>query len=343
MTTRRATVLFFSVLISLAACGDKDRPAVNSAPPSIFDAGYRYVDAAPTCTAMGTLCDGQTPYRCVNNARVAMEPCGGDRPFCAPGIGCLGCLPESLRCNPDRPEVPQRCATDGSRWIDQTACDSSIGPTLHRRTLRRSLRGARRRAPVPRVLVLGHADAQQPALFALSLRCGAREPAVVRGERAHFGRRPHRPHRSDPRGGRGSRHHAPVGAGPRAVQHLEPGLHRRARRALRRVSAGPIGRRAGRRVPHRGHGPRRRVSVQSIDLPADDARGPRGLLVHQRRVAAPLAALAHAALPRAHGAPLGASRPRGYSAHRVRRLHRRHRDHGRDDLGHRAPSPRVTA
>ncbi|MFO0651394.1 MAG: IgGFc-binding protein [Polyangiales bacterium] len=127
MTTRRATVLFFSLLISLAACGDKDRPAVNSAPPSIFDAGYRYVDAAPTCTAMGTLCDGQTPYRCVDNARVAMEPCAGDRPFCAPGIGCLGCLPESLRCNPDRPEVPQRCATDGSRWIDQTACDASMG------------------------------------------------------------------------------------------------------------------------------------------------------------------------------------------------------------------------
>ncbi len=125
MTTRRATVLLLS--LSLAACGDKERPGVNSNPPLIFDAGYTYVDAPLTCTAMGTLCDGQTPYRCVNNARVAMAPCSGERPFCAPGIGCLGCLPESVRCNPDRPEVPQRCASDGSRWIDQTACDSGMG------------------------------------------------------------------------------------------------------------------------------------------------------------------------------------------------------------------------
>jgi hypothetical protein len=122
----RIATIFFP--LALAACGDTKRPAVNRPPAPVVDGGFAYVDAPSTCTAMGTLCDGQTPYRCgANNARIAESPCGGARPFCAPGIGCLGCLPESVRCNPDHPEIPQRCATDGSRWIDQTACDAAMG------------------------------------------------------------------------------------------------------------------------------------------------------------------------------------------------------------------------
>jgi IgGFc binding protein len=118
----------FTLLAALCACGPTERPGTNTRPVPIFDAGYRYVDAPPTCTAMGTLCDGQTPYRCgPGNTRTYQSPCAGDRPVCAPGIGCLGCLPESLRCNPDHPETPQRCSTDGSRWVDQTSCEASMG------------------------------------------------------------------------------------------------------------------------------------------------------------------------------------------------------------------------
>jgi hypothetical protein len=121
------------VLIALAstACADDARPGVNAGggnttfvrPPL---GGTVVADAGVTCTAMGTLCDGQTPYRCNPDGSRNMSPaCVGERPFCAPGIGCLACLPESLRCDPDAPDTPQRCASDGSRWIAQTACDTA--------------------------------------------------------------------------------------------------------------------------------------------------------------------------------------------------------------------------
>lgn len=129
MNTAKTRVAAITLItLALSACGDTKRPATNVRPEPVVDAGHAIVDAPAPCTAMGVLCDGQTPYTCgANGAHVNRSPCSGERPFCAPGIGCLGCMPASLRCNPDRPELPQRCADDGSRWVDQTACDTSMG------------------------------------------------------------------------------------------------------------------------------------------------------------------------------------------------------------------------
>ncbi len=118
----------------LVACGKNERPPVllNGGPDGgniiTVTGGTTLPDAGAECRAMGVQCDGQTPYQCAaDGTRAYMDSCPRERPFCAPGIGCLACLPASSRCNPDRPEVPQRCADDGSRWLDQAACDAAMG------------------------------------------------------------------------------------------------------------------------------------------------------------------------------------------------------------------------
>jgi len=95
------------------------------------NAGVRRVDAgrvvdANLCAGGGVLCEGQTPYTCANNTRAYQEACGGARPFCNPGNGCLACVPTTTRCAPEQPDVPQRCAEDGSRWVDQPACEGAM-------------------------------------------------------------------------------------------------------------------------------------------------------------------------------------------------------------------------
>lgn len=111
------------VLPLASACSGNDVPPVNAGRPRV-DAG-RPVDAS-ACVGGGVLCEAQTPYTCVNGARRYQTACGGERPFCAPGNGCLACLPTTTRCAPDQPATPQRCADDGSRWVDQPACEGEM-------------------------------------------------------------------------------------------------------------------------------------------------------------------------------------------------------------------------
>lgn len=123
----------FASVVLLIACEKAERPGIYQAPGS--DAGLGFArdvrvatDTGPACTGEGIRCDGQTPYRCgPNGQRAELDPCGGERPFCVAGVGCLRCPPSATRCDPDHPAVPQRCADDGSRWLDQAACDASGG------------------------------------------------------------------------------------------------------------------------------------------------------------------------------------------------------------------------
>lgn len=121
MIDRRALAL---CLIALG-CKETVRPPVlprADAGPNIVSGGVQVLDAGPQCLGGGVLCEGQTPYTCVNGARVPTDACAGDRPFCVPGVGCLGCPPSAVRCAADNGVLPQRCADDGSRWIDMPAC-----------------------------------------------------------------------------------------------------------------------------------------------------------------------------------------------------------------------------
>ncbi|MEZ4394757.1 MAG: IgGFc-binding protein [Polyangiales bacterium] len=120
---RRA--LAASVLV--LACKRAERPPVLPTPdagPILVSGGVLLEDAGAQCLGSGILCEGQGPYQCVNGARAAMEPCAGARPFCVPGVGCLSCPPSAQRCDPAEGATPQRCADDGSRWIDLPACAS---------------------------------------------------------------------------------------------------------------------------------------------------------------------------------------------------------------------------
>lgn len=129
----RHAPLLVGLALSILACGKTERPSVYQAPGR--DAGLSFVtdaralaDAGPACVGDGLRCDGQTPYRCgADGSRTDLEACAGERPFCVQGIGCLRCPPTATRCDPDHPAVPQRCADDGSRWIDQSPCDESSG------------------------------------------------------------------------------------------------------------------------------------------------------------------------------------------------------------------------
>jgi hypothetical protein len=115
-------------ILLLSACHGPARPN-----------GYLGLDAgdgaqpdtgvAPDMTSTAPGCEGQTPYRSgPDGGRELLASCAGERPFCAPRTGdCLACLPGSARCDPERGEVPQRCAEDGSRWVDQPACAGSEG------------------------------------------------------------------------------------------------------------------------------------------------------------------------------------------------------------------------
>jgi hypothetical protein len=109
----------------LAQCGTKTRPPPAPSVDLTPDAGPAL--AAAPCTFSGVVCDGQTPYRCASeSAREYLPSCVGARPFCVAG-GCVACPPAAVRCDPDRPAQPQRCADDGSGWAAAAACDASAG------------------------------------------------------------------------------------------------------------------------------------------------------------------------------------------------------------------------
>ncbi len=91
-----------------------------------FD-GAGPIEEEPPCTFTGLACDGETPYRCTpSGGRQDLAPCTGDRPFCVPG-GCVACIPDAMRCDPDDVATPQRCASDGSRWVPLATCDAAAG------------------------------------------------------------------------------------------------------------------------------------------------------------------------------------------------------------------------
>ncbi len=110
----------------LAQCGSNDRP------PPIGSMGFPTADAGPpiaaeVCSFTGVVCDGQTPYRCsANGGRETLPHCTGARPFCVAG-GCVACPPAAMRCDPDHPSQPERCADDGSRWTTLAACNEAAG------------------------------------------------------------------------------------------------------------------------------------------------------------------------------------------------------------------------
>jgi hypothetical protein len=121
------------VWLLLSACGGKSRPPVNSvdvvvavdAPLEIT--GGTVVDASIRCSSMSINCDGTTPYTCTSSgARSYMPTCPASRPFCAPGAGCVTCVPGSMRCSPNAADTPQRCDS-AQGWINGTVCNTAEG------------------------------------------------------------------------------------------------------------------------------------------------------------------------------------------------------------------------
>lgn len=106
----------------LAQCGSSDRP------PGLGNVTVDGGTPAPPepCTFSGTVCDGQTPYRCATGGRQYLDACGGAQPFCVGG-GCVACPPAAVRCNPTAPSRPQRCNDDGGGWTDLAACNEAAG------------------------------------------------------------------------------------------------------------------------------------------------------------------------------------------------------------------------
>jgi hypothetical protein len=116
--------LLSTLLAACAACASSDRPAPSSALPCP-DASL----PSPTepCTATEPACDAETPYRCAaDSTREYLAPCSAPAPFCVAG-GCVACPPGELRCSPEHPAVPERCAPDGSGWTPLPACDAALG------------------------------------------------------------------------------------------------------------------------------------------------------------------------------------------------------------------------
>lgn len=123
----RRALIALGLIASGLGCKSNERPPVlrpADAGPNLVSGGVIVADAGAQCLGSGILCEGQGPYQCVNGARVAMTACGGERPFCVPGVGCLACPPSATRCDPVAGSAPQRCADDGSRWIELPACAS---------------------------------------------------------------------------------------------------------------------------------------------------------------------------------------------------------------------------
>ncbi len=109
----------------LAQCGTSDRPPPIGTIDLEMDAGPPI--PAEVCSFAGVVCDGQTPYRCTDTgARQYLPSCAGERPFCVGG-GCVACPPSAVRCSPERPAQPERCAGDGSGWTALAACDEGAG------------------------------------------------------------------------------------------------------------------------------------------------------------------------------------------------------------------------
>lgn len=109
----------------LAQCGTSDRPPPIGSIDLEMDAGPPI--PAEVCSFAGVVCDGQTPYRCTDTgARQYLPSCTGERPFCVAG-GCVACPPSAVRCSPERPAQPERCAEDGSGWNALTACNEAAG------------------------------------------------------------------------------------------------------------------------------------------------------------------------------------------------------------------------
>ncbi len=114
-------VIWWVCLGVLAQCGSDRPPPVGDL---LVDAGTP-IPPEP-CTFMGAVCDGQTPYRCVANARQYGTACTGAQPFCVAG-GCAACPPAAMRCSPDNPAVPEQCREDGSGWTALAACNEAGG------------------------------------------------------------------------------------------------------------------------------------------------------------------------------------------------------------------------
>jgi hypothetical protein len=281
----------------LVHCGGSDRAAPFN---DLFEDAGPPVPPEP-CTLMGAACDGQTPYRCV-----AGGPAGGCTLHGRPALLRRGRVRRVSACGPAMQPRGRRAAPTVPRRRQRLAASPRLqhrrGRALHQRPLRRPLRRARRRAGLPRLRVLGDANPQQPARSQLPLRGGPVQPADLPRVGAHLRRRPRRAPHGHPRPRRGAVGGAALGGRARAGVARQPRLPRGG--VVPNASARAHGHGGRRRVPPRGDGARGGVSVQPLDLLPR-----RGLpLVHQRRVAAPVAARAHAALPRADGPPTG--RPR---------------------------------
>jgi hypothetical protein len=109
----------------LAQCGSSERPPPAGSIDFTVDAGPP-IPAEP-CAFTGVVCDGQTPYRCAaSGGRDYLPGCSGERPFCVAG-GCVACPPAAVRCSPERPAQPERCAADGSGWAALAACNEAAG------------------------------------------------------------------------------------------------------------------------------------------------------------------------------------------------------------------------
>ena len=89
----------------------------------------RDVGPPPVCTGVTTasvVCVADVAYRCDGMRADAVETtdCTRSGETCAPGIGCLACVPGRIRC---AGETREQCTPEGTTWQAMETCDAAAG------------------------------------------------------------------------------------------------------------------------------------------------------------------------------------------------------------------------
>ncbi len=118
---RRASLL---ALTLVASCSETPVVFSDASRADVRDA----VADAPSdaaCASGQWVCDGTRARRCDGRGGYAETRECGPTGVCVVGRGCGLCQPDASQCSASN--VPQRCAADGARWVDQEACDTAGG------------------------------------------------------------------------------------------------------------------------------------------------------------------------------------------------------------------------
>jgi hypothetical protein len=114
--------VLLSALSLVAACSESPVTFSDASRADLPDA----TSADAACAANQWVCDGTRARRCDGRGGYAeTRDCFTAGSVCVPGRGCATCLPDNTQCS--AANVPQRCAADGTRWVDQSACDTAGG------------------------------------------------------------------------------------------------------------------------------------------------------------------------------------------------------------------------